>query len=717
MPPKRFYKKTADKLVHTLDGYKGIMGEAKCPQNSTFSENFVAQQHQLNTVDYFLKTIKTYKGMLLFHHLGSGKTCTAIMIASKMLEDKQVERVFILSPGSLRQTWIKEYCKRCGISREEINKKYFFISYNAYTEKTLFFNKEQATDTKNDPIDISEAEIDEKKQKKMPKPYSNKISIFENSLVIIDEVHNMINSYANKSQTVVAVYNAIFIANCKVLALSGTPISKLENWPLLANLILGQNDSFNLDNQLANSLVKKGPSYGNGVLMANKVVINPDGSLSMSDASIINMLKGFISYHRPNEGYYPKIIHEPPFMCVMSSEQELYYYKRWEAENALLNEKSVKDSKDLYGHVEVVPDKLMEQLKVMARKRILSRSASNMYYPEEAYFKKHTKFTKDNIEENIEHELEELEEANDVEDQDNTNTNILTKKKLVEAMARNLKVESVIPKPMSTSEKLALLEEMALLPVKGEDGQDLKVVNKSEIAKLLSPIRPDLLKTDEHPEAWITTESLKNRKILTYSNKLYTLLGNIALHPHDKHAVHTYFKYHAGGQLIQSLLYKMGITSVLFSGDLDDADRGKMLENFNSEENIRGQKIRVFIFTTAGVEGISLKAVRHMHIFESNTNANIIQQAIGRGARYESHTDLPEGERTIRIWRYFSIFSSNDIVVEKMKDGKNITTTIDAKDKPLSIDVNLYQKGQFVLALNTSFLKLLEDSSVEKQQY
>jgi superfamily II DNA or RNA helicase len=636
-----------------------------------------------------------------------------------MLEGNQIKRVFILSPGSLRQTWIKEYCKRCGISREEINKKYFFVSYNAYTQKSLFFDKKEAEKTKNVPIDISEAEIDAKKQKKMPEAYENKISIFEDSLVIIDEVHNMINSYANKSQTVVAVYNAIFIANCKVLALSGTPISKLENWPLLANLILGQNDSFNLDNQLANSLKKRGGvPYGSDVLMANKVFINPNGSLSMSDASIINMLKGFISYHRPDEGYYPKIIHEPPFMCVMSKEQELYYYKRWEAENTLLNDKSTKDAKDIHGNVEVIPDKLKEQLKVMARKRILSRSASNMYYPEEAYFKKHTKFVKEDIDQDIdqdiEREMKELKEAKDVEDADNTNNNILTKnEKLVGDFAKKLKVETVIP--MSLAEKMALIEELAMQPVKGEQGQDLKVINKSEIAKILSPIRPDLLKTEEHPDAWITSKILKDRKILTYSNKLYTLLGNIALHPHDKHAVHTYFKYHAGGQLIQSLLRKMGITSVLFSGDLDDDDRGKMLEKFNSPDNIRGQKIRVFIFTTAGVEGISLKAVRHMHIFESNTNPNIIQQAIGRGARYQSHTDLPEDERNIRIWRYFSIFSENAIVVEKMQDSKMTTTTIDAKDKPLSIDVNLYQKGQFLLALNTSFLKLLENSSVEKQ--
>ena len=69
-------------------------------------------------ISKFINPNSPYKGLLLFHKLGSGKTCTSVLVADEMLREGKVDRVFILSPGSLRAGWIKEYCKVCGFSND-----------------------------------------------------------------------------------------------------------------------------------------------------------------------------------------------------------------------------------------------------------------------------------------------------------------------------------------------------------------------------------------------------------------------------------------------------------------------------------------------------------------------------------------------------------------------------------------------------------------------
>ena len=53
-----------------------------------------------------------YRGLLLYHGLGSGKTCTSIAIAEGMKDSK---RIVIMTPASLRANYIEEL-KKCGDS-------------------------------------------------------------------------------------------------------------------------------------------------------------------------------------------------------------------------------------------------------------------------------------------------------------------------------------------------------------------------------------------------------------------------------------------------------------------------------------------------------------------------------------------------------------------------------------------------------------------------
>ena len=177
---------------------RGVYSNLKCPEpTETNDTKFVPTEHQIKTLDFFLKS--PYKGLLLFHKVGSGKSMTSILIANRMLQDKRVKHVFIITPGSLRQVWINEYCKVSGYTPEILQKYYTFITYN-YMVSVL--------------------------------------PDLDGSLVIIDEVHNLINGTRNRSKYPTFIYNTIDKANCKILALSGTAIyNYTDEFSLLGRLL------------------------------------------------------------------------------------------------------------------------------------------------------------------------------------------------------------------------------------------------------------------------------------------------------------------------------------------------------------------------------------------------------------------------------------------------------------------------------------------------
>ena len=60
----------------------GIYTNITCKKEKKKQE-FSPLKHQTDTLNYFLKS--EYKGLFLFHKLGSGKSCTAFLIADTLL--------------------------------------------------------------------------------------------------------------------------------------------------------------------------------------------------------------------------------------------------------------------------------------------------------------------------------------------------------------------------------------------------------------------------------------------------------------------------------------------------------------------------------------------------------------------------------------------------------------------------------------------------------
>jgi hypothetical protein len=70
--------------------------------------------------------------------------------------------------------------------------------------------------------------------------------------------------------------------------------------------------------------------------------------------------------------------------------------------------------------------------------------------------------------------------------------------------------------------------------------------------------------------------------------------------------------------------------------------------------NTNGEYIRVVLISEAGSEGLDFKNIRQVHILDPWYNMNRIEQVIGRAVRTKSHCDLPLKDRNVEIYFHCS---------------------------------------------------------------
>lgn len=185
----------------------------------------------------------------------------------------------------------------------------------------------------------------------------------------------------------------------------------------------------------------------------------------------------------------------------------------------------------------------------------------------------------------------------------------------------------------------------------------------------------------------------KDMSIAEFSSKVPTLLENIAKYPSEKHFVYSAFyeRRGFGGQGIPGIAKflenemgykKMSITEasrmmkaleagkeypkakhyvLALSAELS-ADRENLnvlVKAYNSRQNAKGEYIHVFLASQGYNEGVDLKGVRHIHIFEPLLSMAAEQQTVGRAARFCSHSDLALDNWTVKIHRYISSQPAN----------------------------------------------------------
>ncbi len=167
---------------------------------------FRLQAQQLFLKEYINKYPK-WKSLLLYHSLGSGKTCTAITMAEELFkQDKHIEKAKVILPARLRTNFIDELmspCAQYNYLDEKLHKE--FVSNKTSLKrkneiKKIFMDKFQK---KYDLFSFEKLKIDLNKNKTSTlKEYIHKFT--ENSFLIIDEVHNLVTTnYDEKKAAII----------------------------------------------------------------------------------------------------------------------------------------------------------------------------------------------------------------------------------------------------------------------------------------------------------------------------------------------------------------------------------------------------------------------------------------------------------------------------------------------------------------------------------
>jgi pyrimidine operon attenuation protein/uracil phosphoribosyltransferase len=134
----------------------------------------------------------------------------------------------------------------------------------------------------------------------------------------------------------------------------------------------------------------------------------------------------------------------------------------------------------------------------------------------------------------------------------------------------------------------------------------------------------------------------------------------------------------------------------------------QLLKQYNHPENKYGEYVHVMLASQGFNEGIDLKAVRHIHIFEPLLTMASDKQTIGRAARFCSHGDLDidQGEWTVQIHRYMSDFPlSVSVNSESNKAAVNVDPGITDNEKTL------------VLEYKSKYESILIDITKVEQEY
>lgn len=181
----------------------------------------IAMCHQ-ELISNFLKGSTPVEGLLLVHDMGTGKTCTAIQSIEKNIQDNiyGMKKAIILNRGkAIMNNFINELVNKCTTNYQKNknlwSKFYSFDTFEIFSKKISKYSDEYIT--KN----------------------------FNNTFLVIDEVHNILNEQSN-------VYYEIYrfihlLKNKKILLLSGTPVKDVpENFIPIINLLLDSTQRINI---------------------------------------------------------------------------------------------------------------------------------------------------------------------------------------------------------------------------------------------------------------------------------------------------------------------------------------------------------------------------------------------------------------------------------------------------------------------------------------
>jgi len=631
-----------------------------------FSCDKIQTQLQQKVIVDYLNLYSPYRGLLVYHGIGSGKTCISIAVAEGLKSEKQI---IVMVPEALKTNFFKEL-KKCGDENYRTNQRWakeivsekrdaerlskiVSLTPEYILEKGVWLSSENAENSQRfEDIPIVDQEAISQQvdlmirakysvigyDKMTEKTFEESSNPFDNCVVIIDEVHNFVCQIASDDEISTRLYQYLMGAqNCKLVFLTGSPIiNHPHEIAILFNMLRGYIKSWSIPviakNFSTSAAVQKLFSKNDFKLSDkieykdNKVIItrNPYGFISVDkESAVILDETGNLS----DDEFIKQVIEILGAETTHQSIKPTHY-------------KLLPDSEDKF------QEKYIEQGEMIERdafqRRILGLTS---------YFNTH-EFASENLPRYDKH--------------------------------RDLMVVRVPMSEYQTSEY-----------------EKQKEKEKREACNFVFPAS--------------TAEPLNLSKdsLTTLSPKLLHLLENIE----DGDGLHLVYS-EVSCDIIKQILEKNGFSQFKLTGDKEEEDGKKrfimfsdikdekekemMLNAYNGSTNGSANgPAKVFIISATDAEGISLKNTRFVHIVEPPESTTRIDQVVGRARRLCSHSDLPKELQTVNAYLYISTMKDSttidEEIYEKANKRDNINKQILQAIKETAIDCSLYSSKENVV--------------------
>jgi len=581
--------------------------------DKTYDDNEFLRNFQYIVKEYLVKS--NNRGLLIYHTPGTGKSILTASISEYYRKEEPNRQIIILLSKSLESGMrgnIKKYMRSIKNNKDFIDRvleeKYKFISLNA---SNMFqqVSKLKSTD---------EEELYNKKIGKLNKHLkvnsSNKKAL-ENTLLIIDEFHNLSNSIKNKSKNAVQLYNMIMnTRNIKLIFLTGTPIinNPFELVPTY-NLLKG----YLYNNGIKTTLFPENMEEFNDFFIKRE----KNGKLDIKNKNKFqNRIFGLTTYY--GDFYFGKKLKEGfPLQHPVKIEKvhmSIEQFGRYQEVRVI----EKKEESNKYKKGSTIEGFTATDSKATSSSsyRIRSRQVSNYFIPEYALtFKKNRSSVIKHINEILVTDLKDLD------------TYSPKFKKIMENIQSYGNKLGVVYSEFVSGEGLALFSKV--------------LEKKYNYINWFKSSKNAMLSLDDYDLKLENDEPLEHKKLQKNNEKTYAVI----------------------------------------SGDVHISDRQKILDVFNSKDNINGELIHLILLSKTGAEGLTLKNVRHLHIMEPFWNYARIEQIIARGSRFQSHFNLPKKEQTIQPYIYISIYPKGYVnpnpekLLEKTTDQELLESSINNK--------------------------------------
>ena len=691
-----------------------IYDDIEAKSKDECESSFEVLPHQ-QFVRNFMSINTPYNSLLLYHELGTGKTCSAIGITEEMrnymrqsgidqkiivIASPNVQENFklqLFDPSKLKKqkndTWALNTCAGnnllkeinptgiTGIPREKISsmirtvikKSYTFMGYEQVAlasesdEKRYqkrMKKKDKSLDIEieeNIPeiIDMSPIRIsDSKEVRKMKEKLIRRLrSIFDHRLIVVDEVHNMISRTENEKKGSSKILSQIvrYCENTRFLFLSATPMYNSDREIIWLVNTMNMNDK--------RATIKTKEVFDDKGNFVEEKKDSAGNVISENGKDLLRRkLIGYVSYVRGENPYtFPYRIYPKNFA---------------ERENLL--------SSYIYPTIQLNGKKIEESP--------LKYVLDNLYVNKIGSYQKHvydaiiSKINTDTEKEALGFQdlLKPLTALNMTYPSEQMDEFVKAPSGVYNGPFQNLFGDEGLSNIMTSERVTKPLGKATVTVVQNYEYTDYCM---KKYKRLFHPDNIQPFSTKIHSICKAIENSTGT--VIIYSKYLRGGLLPVALALEEMGFSRYCYASHVSSLLktkqppLDPLTMKpkepnsdLHAKYVMITGTQEySPDNVKDLEMVFHPDNKDGRLVKVVLISQAGSEGIDFKCIRQVHILDPWYNMSRIEQIIGRAVRNKSHCQLPFSQRNVEIYMHGTIDDEKetaDMYMYRLAESKAI---------------------------------------------